>query len=106
MTSWKGIGLRKALEFLIKDYAIKQQPEKSEDIKKTPLGNVIKQYIDDTQVQRLAARATWLGNDETHYVRKWDDKDITHLRALVRLTVNAIDNKIEGDRHIAEMPDP
>jgi hypothetical protein len=101
----EGVGLRKALEFLIKDYATLLQPDKDAEIRKEYLGKVIEEYIEDNTVKQLAARATWLGNDETHYERRWETKDLNDLRALVRLTVNAIENKIEGDKHIKDMPD-
>lgn len=101
-----GIGLRKALEFLIKDFAISEQPDKAEQIKAALLGNVIKQYIDDKRVQALAERAAWLGNDETHYVRKWETKDITDLKNLVTLTLNAVQNVILGRQYLKDMPPP
>jgi hypothetical protein len=101
-----GIGLRKALEFLVKDYAILRQPARESDIKAAYLKNVIEEFIDDNAVKQLALRATWLGNDETHYERRWETKDIDDLKALVELTVSAINNKIVGERHIASMPDP
>lgn len=101
-----GIGLRKALEFLIKDFAISEKPEKAVEIKAAFLGNVIKQYIDDRRVQALAERATWLGNDETHYVRKWESKDITDLKNLVTLTLNAIQNAILGKQYLQDMAPP
>ena len=103
LTQLVGVGLRKALEFLAKDFAISKRPADEDEIKRRFLGDVIKEYIDDTRVKSLAERAVWLGNDETHYVRKWEDKDITHLHSLVRLTVNAIVNIIEGDKVIADM---
>ena len=47
-----GIGLRKALEFLIKDFAIKQNLEKKTTIKKTLLGKVIKDFIDAQNLKK------------------------------------------------------
>jgi hypothetical protein len=101
-----GIGLRKALEFLVKDYAILRQPTKEAEIKKVFLATVIEDYIDDSTVKELAKRATWLGNDETHYERRWEAMDIEDLKVLVELTVSAINNKIVGEKRIASMPDP
>ena len=69
-----------ALEFLIKDYACLENPDKEEVIKKTLLGKCINEYILDSNVKACAKRATWLGNDETHYVRKWTDQDISDLK--------------------------
>ena len=55
-------------------------------------------------MRAAAKRATWLGNDETHYVRRWEDKDITDLKNLVRLTVNAVENAILMRQYEKEMP--
>jgi hypothetical protein len=32
------------------------------------LGKVIKEHIKEDHIKQIAARAAWLGNDETHYV--------------------------------------
>ena len=62
-----GIGYRKALEFLVKDYLIQIQEEDSETIKRLELGKCINKMSDE-KIQILAKGATWLGNDETLYV--------------------------------------
>ena len=98
-----GIGLRKALEFLVKDYASSENPDNVEAIRKSQLGNCITQYVSDTNVKECAKRAAWLGNDETHYIRKWDSKDVSDLKLLVKLTVNWIDNALLTKKYIAEM---
>lgn len=99
-----GPGYRKALEFLIKDYAIRSVTTQSEKdtILDSLLGKVIDNYIDDIRIKNTAKRATWLGNDETHYVRKWEDKDISDLKRLIDMTANWIilvelSNKFEED---------
>lgn len=86
-----GMGFRKALEFLIKDYAIRKRPDAEESIKKALLGVCINNYVDDVRVKEMANRATWLGNDETHYVRLYDDRDVTHLMALIKVTIHWIE---------------
>jgi hypothetical protein len=101
-----GIGLRKALEFLIKDYAISQKPEKKVNIEKEFLSNCINDYIDDPQVKQCAKFAAWLGNDEAHYIRKWEDKDITDLKRLITLTVNWIQNTILTKKYVEDMGGP
>jgi hypothetical protein len=87
-----GPGYRKALEFLIKDFLIDEYPTEASDIKKTWLGDLIRDKIQDGNIKGCAERATWLGNDETHYLRKWQDKDIGDLKILINLCVNWIDN--------------
>jgi hypothetical protein len=100
-----GIGLRKALEFLIKDFAILENPTEEEKIKKEWLATCIDLYVPDSNVQKCAKRAAWLGNDETHYLRKWETKDIKDLKILVTLTVNWIHNHLETKRFEGDMPD-
>jgi hypothetical protein len=104
-----GIGFRKGLEFLIKDYAAsknKGNPEKIKEIRQTQLGPCIDTFIEDTNIKQCAKRAAWLGNDETHVVRKWESKDIGDLKTLVRLTVNWIENEHLTRRYIEEMQPP
>ncbi len=98
-----GIGLRKSLEFLIKDFALKMNPDKDEEIKKCSLASCISNYVADTNIKECAKRATWLGNDETHYIKKWEDKDIEDLKRLVHLTVNWIDSVILTKKYTDEM---
>ena len=98
-----GIGLRKALEFLIKDFAVHQKPMNEDAIRASMLGKCINEYIDDTNVKQCAKRAAWLGNDETHYTRRWEDKDVKDLKLLVRLTVNWIENVLLTQKYFEEM---
>jgi len=98
-----GMGYRKALEFLVKDYLINEAPDDAETIKKIMLGPAI-QKINDTRIKSIAERATWLGNDETHYVRKWLDKDVNDLKALIKLVVHFIEAELLYKETIASMP--
>lgn len=99
-----GVGYRKALEFLIKDYLIKKFPDK-EEIKDMPLGNCIKEMINNPRIKEISKRAIWLGNDETHYFRKWEDKDLEDLKKLIDITVHFISMEVEADRYMEEMKD-
>ncbi|MFD1899224.1 DUF4145 domain-containing protein [Enterococcus termitis] len=86
-----GVGYRKALEFLVKDYAIRYNPDETEKIKTMLLGPVIKQYLSDfKKLQTLATAATWIGNDETHYVRRHEDKDIKSMKRFIRAAAQYI----------------
>lgn len=98
-----GIGLRKALEFLIKDFLIYKKPDDEENIKKTQLSRCINNYIDDVKLKQISERAVWLGNDETHYIRKWEDKDIKDLKLLIQVTVNMIHNDLLTEKYLSEM---
>lgn len=101
-----GVGFRKALEFLIKDYCVSKHPNETDQIKKSFLGACIKNLVSDPNVKRCAERATWLGNDETHYVRVWDAHDISDLKTLIRLTVNWITNELLTEEYFSSMPKP
>ena len=85
-----GIGYRKALEFLIKDFLIKHEHKEIEKVNPTALGTCINTMIDNPQLKTVASRATWLGNDQTHYEQKYQDKDIADLKRLIDLSVHWI----------------
>lgn len=87
-----GVGFRKALEFLIKDYLISltTDPNEISKIKKKFLGKCIEDDIDNPQLKLVASRAAWLGNDQTHYEQRFNDRDISDLKRMIRLTVHWI----------------
>ena len=66
LTSICGMGYRKALEFLVKDYLIHKNPDKKEDISKKLLMPCINEYIHDERLKTLAKASAWIGNEETH----------------------------------------
>ena len=88
---------------MIKDFAIARNKGKDDKIGEATLGQVIENYVADANIKQCAKRATWLGNDETHYVRKWEDKDINDLKNLVRLTVNWVENVLLSDQYANDM---
>jgi hypothetical protein len=100
-----GPGYRKALEFLIKDYVIRLNPDKVEEIKKLPLGKCISDFVKNDKINKVASRAVWLGNDETHYLRKWEDRDLQDLKNLITLTVHWIDMEELTEATIKDMPE-
>jgi hypothetical protein len=86
-----GVGYRKSLEFLIKDYAIQSKPADKEKIEKLFLSPTIEKYVTDSRVKSVSKRAVWLGNDETHYIRKWEGKNLQDLKKLIDLTIHWIE---------------
>lgn len=98
-----GVAYRKALEYLIKDYVLAMYPEDNKKIKTTPLQQCIQRFITEPTIKNMAERATWLGNDETHYVRKWDNKDLKDLKNLIDLTVYFISMSRKALRYMEEM---
>ena len=86
-----GIGYRKAIEFLVKDYTIHKSPNSKDAILKATLGACISNYIKDDRLTTLARAATWLGNDETHYVRQHPDYTLKELKAFADAFITFID---------------
>jgi len=102
-----GTGYRKALEFLVKDFAISMtdsEPDK-ERIKKKFLANVINEHFTDPNIKKVASRATWLGNDETHYLKIWEKQDLNDLKILIDLTIHWIEMNKLTSLYEEQMPD-
>lgn len=99
-----GVGYRKALEFLIKDYLIQQKPDDADVIRGKLLGKCIDDHLESERIKGVAKRAVWLGNDETHYVRKWEDKDLTDLKRLIDLSAHWIESEELTKEALAAMP--
>ena len=98
-----GVGYRKSLEFLVKDFCISKYPEKEQEIKTKFLGVCINEFVDDANIKECARRAAWLGNDESHYIRKWEDKEIKDLKILIELTMAWIRNNVLTAQYLADM---
>jgi hypothetical protein len=93
------MGLRKALEFLVKDFAIRLKPQDEVQIRAARLGDCIKKYIDDAGVKFLAEKSAWLGNDSTHYEPRNPDFTIADLKGLLELTINAVSNALLTEQY-------
>ncbi|MHB9781449.1 DUF4145 domain-containing protein [Streptococcus sp. 10F2] len=93
-----GVGYRKSAEFLLKDFAIYKKPENQDQIKTMPLGQVISTYFSKfPKIQTLAKAISWIGNDETHYIRKHDDKDIQDLKRFILACAQFIASEYDFD---------
>lgn len=101
-----GIGYRKALEFLIKDYAIFNHHESSEEIKKLPLYRCTNKFIDDNSLKRTLVASIYLGNDETHYDRVFDNYSANDLVELIDAVVAQIEGIEKSKKIIASSNNP
>jgi hypothetical protein len=90
-----GLAYGKALEFLIKDLAKSQNPGREAEIETTALARCVQDYIRDELVRNCAELATWLRNDQMHYVRRHEKHGIEELKKLITLIVALIE---EGER--------
>lgn len=78
-----GIGYRKSLEFLVKDFLINVRKQPHESVDTIPLSQAI-QMLENEKLISLAKAATWIGNDETHFVKKYEDKAIEDMKKYIR----------------------
>jgi len=90
---------RKAIEYLVKDWAIQNNPDKIESIQKSWLGAVIKEYYKD-DLKDILERATWLGNDQAHYNRLFEEFDIQVLKELIDLIMVELDREYKKAHYI------
>lgn len=89
-----GMGYRKALEFLVKDYIIKQNPLLEKTVSSKMLGACINDHLSDNRLKSLAKASAWLGNDETHYSRKHTDFSVKDLKLFINAFVTFIDAEL------------
>lgn len=88
MTELAGMGYRRALEFLVKDYLVHRAPDDADTIKSQALGSCISDRVDAPRLKEAARGATWLGNDFVHYERRYIEYDITHLKRFIDATIH------------------
>lgn len=43
--------------------------------------------MNNDKIKAVSIRPAWLGNAETHYIRKWLNNDLQDLKILINLTV-------------------
>ena len=100
-----GPGYRKAFEFLIKDYLIKNSKtnEDEEKIKKLSLMQCIN-ILESPQLKEVAKRAAWLGNDQTHYIPLFEEYDLTHLKSMINIAISWITLLIETHKSMQIEP--
>lgn len=88
-----GMGYRKAVEFLIKDFLIHLSPEQQDKIANMLLSPTI-DLLENTRLKTIAKRCAWLGNDESHYVRKHEDYSVADLKIFILACVSYIDSEL------------
>ena len=101
-----GIGYRKALEFLIKDYAISLNPDKQTEIESASLSACISTYINNEKIKTLASASAWSGNDETHYVRKHQNYNVQDLKRFINTVVAFIEYELNYTEALNLLSDP
>ena len=98
-----GIGYRKAFEFLMKDFAIKYNPNDKERIISMNLSQCVNEYSPDEDIKQLLERTTWIGNDYAHYKKNHSDITLDDLRELVLLAANSIYIYVRKKKYIKKI---
>lgn len=101
-----GAGYRKALEFLVYDYAIYKDPDKAAEIEKTgTFANLISTYIKEDFLFAHVNAAAWVGNEEIHYYRKHPDLDYKDLIQFINDVIGVIELNERLEEKKKVMPD-
>lgn len=90
-----GMGYRKAVEFLVTDYLL-QFVDKSivtDDWINNPSTTFNQKInkIQDNRIKSVAKAISWIGNDETHTIRRNPDYDITNMKQFIRALISLIE---------------
>lgn len=94
-----GMGYRRALEYLVKDYLLSfQLTDKSkEDVYHMSLSDAIK-LLDNDELKNLAKASSWLGNDYSHTEIKWDDYGMEDLKSFIKAFASFIQFKVNAQK--------
>lgn len=85
------IGYRSALEILIKDFAINELSQDPSDVSKKKLCAAIGEYLNQPDLVKTADVIRILGNDYTHYERKYPEHDFTLLKGYMEIFLKQIE---------------
>lgn len=83
-------GYRSAMEILIKDYAINELNEPKEQVTSYNLNNAIGKYLKQEVLVNSADVIRILGNDFTHYDRKYPEHDFDMLKSYMDIFITLI----------------
>lgn len=90
-----GSGYRNSIEVLIKDFAIKKLSAPKDDVCKMKLYDAIGTYLKEVNIDTSAADVIRvLGNDYTHYQRKYDDIDFVVVKKYLEIFIQQIETKL------------
>lgn len=93
-----GIGYRKALEFLIKDYLVYLDPKRKDKFINESLKYCL--YKLDNNIPDISKKITWLRSDVDVYYREWNGKDVNDLKKMIEIISSFITANIRMKKHI------
>lgn len=86
-----GSGYRNAIEVLIKDFAINELHISEKEVCKKTLSKAIESYLPNLNASISADVMRVLGNDYTHYERRYKDIDFEILKRYLQIFISSID---------------
>lgn len=90
-----GMGIRKALDYLVTDFCLHTHPDKSDKIQQQQLGKMLNTYFSDMpRVQKILEAAVWIGNDQTHYFTRHPDVGVSELKKFTDLLVRELSSEL------------
>lgn len=90
-----GSGYRNAIEILIKDFAIKRLDKPESEVCGMKLYDTIGTYLKEISIDTSAADVIRvLGNDYTHYQRKYDSIDFVVVKQYLEIFIQQIETKL------------
>lgn len=98
-------GYRMALEVLVKEYAILENPDQEEDIKKSTLNNCLQKYFKDMPTSVAGHVVKTLGNDYAHYIQKHMDVDFKELKTYLNIFLLHIEMNLKIKHPPVPVPD-
>lgn len=94
-TDLAAMGYRKALEILVKDFAISELGKTEEEVAAKKLEVAIGLYLQQEELVKTADVVRILGNDHTHYKEKYPDFDFTLLKHYYEIFLKLIVTQYE-----------
>lgn len=89
-----GMALRKALECLVKDFALFNNPDKEDEIAKKSLANCIKDYIESSKINTLCTSCRLIGNNETHWHNENTAEDVVFMEKVLNAILHFIEQEV------------
>lgn len=90
MNDLAGMGYRKSLEYLVKDYAITELKKPEQEVSKKKLYNAIEEYLPNNMLINAADVVRILGNDKTHFQEKFQEYDVEVIKEYLDILIDQI----------------
>lgn len=84
------MGYRAALEVLLKDYAIRALGRDEKAVARSKLADLIVEVFHEQELVNCADVVRLLGNDYTHFQRRYTDVDFVNIRRYLDLLVSSV----------------